>query len=435
MGHRETLKHGVDESYPEPSVKRVWGGSLWRIGALALFFIVIALAFSVFGEWLTSEMVLLFLAILAVIGVFALFSLAAGLFRYSDGTELPSLPQSVLDSSSNGIVVTDRKGVIVYANERYGKLSALVSEGVPVGVARLFANQSEAAEAIYRLSRAARDGRHLIEDVRLARHFDGRDFEDGRPVWYRISVRALPRTDTTDKQSVIWQVEDISADRDNQENIYLELQRAIDYLDHAPAGFFSADARGRIQYINATLANWLGFDLAEFEPGDVVMEQIVRGDGASLLMGERSDGEIRTEIIDIDLVHRNGTSFPARLLHRAARLADGELGETRTWVLDRHRAADDEEDLRAVEVRFSRFFNDTPFAIATLDKDGRIGNGVGLDTPASTLGVLRALAKAGYRVDRLPEYGDALIAALQAGPTNSRVGGRRALSPSRRNQS
>jgi len=58
------------------------------------------------------------------------------------------------------------------------------------------------------------------------------------------------------------------------------------------------------------------------------------------------------------------------------------------------------------------------------NKDGRIGNGVGLDTPASTLGVLRALAKAGYRVDGLPEDGDALIAALQAGPTNS-GGGRR----------
>ena len=65
------------------------------------------------------------------------------------------------------------------------------------------------------------------------------------------------------------------------------------------------------------------------------LADIVRGDGASLLMRGRADGEIRTEIIDIDLVKRNGTSIPVRLLHRAARLADGELGETRTLVLDR----------------------------------------------------------------------------------------------------
>jgi two-component system cell cycle sensor histidine kinase/response regulator CckA len=89
-------------------------------------------------------------------------------------------------------------------------------------------------------------------------------------------------------------------------------------------------------------------------------------------MRGRSDGEIRTEIIDIDLVRRNGTSFPVRLLHRAARMADGELGETRTLVLDRSSAPDNEEELRAAEVRFSRFFNDTPFAIATLDGAGRI---------------------------------------------------------------
>jgi two-component system cell cycle sensor histidine kinase/response regulator CckA len=102
------------------------------------------------------------------------------------------------------------------------------------------------------------------------------------------------------------------------------------------------------------------------------MADIVRGDGATLLMRGRSDGEIRTEVIDIDLVRRNGTSYPVRLLHRAARMADGELGETRTLVLDRSSAPDTEEELRAAEVRFSRFFNDTPFAIATLDGAGRI---------------------------------------------------------------
>ena len=58
------------------------------------------------------------------------------------------------------------------------------------------------------------------------------------------------------------------------------------------------------------------------------------------------------------------------------------------------------------------------------NKDGRMGNGVGLDTPASTLHVLRSLAAAGYRVADLPANGDGLIAALQAGPTNSGVGGR-----------
>jgi cobaltochelatase CobN len=58
------------------------------------------------------------------------------------------------------------------------------------------------------------------------------------------------------------------------------------------------------------------------------------------------------------------------------------------------------------------------------NRDGRLGNGVGLDTPAGALNVLRALAEAGYEVGPLPENGDALIARLAAGPTNAAVSGR-----------
>jgi cobaltochelatase CobN len=42
----------------------------------------------------------------------------------------------------------------------------------------------------------------------------------------------------------------------------------------------------------------------------------------------------------------------------------------------------------------------------------RIGNAVALDTPASVIALLQALAGAGYRVDRIPESGDALMAEL-----------------------
>lgn len=52
------------------------------------------------------------------------------------------------------------------------------------------------------------------------------------------------------------------------------------------------------------------------------------------------------------------------------------------------------------------------------NRDGRIGNGVGLDTPASAVAVLRALADAGYDVADIPADGNALVARLSAGPTN-----------------
>jgi cobaltochelatase CobN len=50
-------------------------------------------------------------------------------------------------------------------------------------------------------------------------------------------------------------------------------------------------------------------------------------------------------------------------------------------------------------------------------KRSRLGNAVGLDTPASAIGLLAALAEAGYRVDDVPTTGDALMARLADGLT------------------
>ncbi|MDR3471978.1 MAG: response regulator [Devosia sp.] len=361
-----------DDVYPAPliSAPRNVGG-YWRVGALAAFFIAAAIVVSVFGDRIPSDYVMVFLGLLAVVGVFCLFALAAGLIRLAADEDARTLPKAVVDSLPYGAVVADRDGRIAYVNAEYGRFPGALSNGVPVGVPRLFAGQPEVSEAVYRLSRAARDGRSASEDMRLIGGLSGNG--GNHPVWYRVSVRALPKIEGAPKPMVVWSVEEITRDRERQENAFLELQRAIDYLDHAPAGFFSADAQGRVQYLNSTLADWLGHDLASFHSGAIKVADFVRGDGASLLMRGGSDGEIRTEIIDIDLVRRNGTTLPVRLLHRAARLADGELGETRTLVLDRSRGATGtEEELRAAEVRFSRFFNDTPFAIATLDSHGRI---------------------------------------------------------------
>ncbi|HEY2428683.1 MAG TPA: cobaltochelatase subunit CobN, partial [Acidimicrobiales bacterium] len=50
----------------------------------------------------------------------------------------------------------------------------------------------------------------------------------------------------------------------------------------------------------------------------------------------------------------------------------------------------------------------------------RIGNAVALDTPASVIALLHALRAAGYRVDRIPDSGDELMAELADGLTYDR---------------
>ncbi|WP_323615169.1 cobaltochelatase subunit CobN [Pseudomonas putida] len=51
-------------------------------------------------------------------------------------------------------------------------------------------------------------------------------------------------------------------------------------------------------------------------------------------------------------------------------------------------------------------------------RDGRIGNGVGLDTPAAALNILKALQAEGYPLGELPDSGTQLIHQLLGGVTN-----------------
>jgi cobaltochelatase CobN len=58
------------------------------------------------------------------------------------------------------------------------------------------------------------------------------------------------------------------------------------------------------------------------------------------------------------------------------------------------------------------------------NRDGRLGNGVGLDTPAGTCQILNSMREEGYPVADVPANGDALINHLMAGPTNEASVGR-----------
>ncbi|MBZ0215441.1 MAG: cobaltochelatase subunit CobN, partial [Fimbriimonadaceae bacterium] len=60
------------------------------------------------------------------------------------------------------------------------------------------------------------------------------------------------------------------------------------------------------------------------------------------------------------------------------------------------------------------------------NRDGRIGNGVGLDTPASTIHLMETLRETGYDISDIPADGDRLIELLQQGQTNRIDGATRA---------
>ncbi len=314
-----------------------------------------------------QPLILSLLALLAMAGIFSLFGLAIGILQFAGRSARNDLTRTIVNSSREGVLVVDDDGHIIYANESYLALSAATGAADVKTIERLFAGAPEISEAVYRLIQSVRDGRMASEELRMAPALTG----SGAVGWYRVRVRPVERPGG--KRAALWSVSDITRDRDRQENVFQELQHAIDYLDHAPAGFLSIDASGDIVYMNATLAGWLGYDLAQVGSGGLKLADVVPANAAALLAAvSGKPGEIKTEMLDLDLRKEGGGTLPVRVFHRVAFAAGGAAVPSRTLVLNRSPGLDVDEAQRAAEVRFARFFNNTPVAIATVNRRGRV---------------------------------------------------------------
>ena len=349
---------------PEP-VRR--SGSILLVLMVAGAIVAAAIAFMTLGRSQAQPYILGLLALLAMVGLFTLFAWAAGLIRFADRSAEDPAMRLIADNAFDGIAITDAGGHVVYSNAAYLTLTgaATLQDARPVD--RVFIGNPDVSEAVFRLIKAAREGKRQQEEVRVSGNA-------GAGRWLRMRVRPLGAS-KRDARSTVWSVADITRDRERQEDVFQELQHAIEYLDHAPCGFFSVNPAGDVVYVNATLANWLDHDLAEIGSGGLKLTDIVSGDGASLLTSiVPSPGEVKTEVFDIDLRMRGGKTMPVRLYHKLAFGADGAAGSSRTLVISR--ARDERFDPhRAAEVRFMRFFDHTPMAIATVDKDGTVVRG------------------------------------------------------------
>jgi two-component system cell cycle sensor histidine kinase/response regulator CckA len=349
------------------------GARLGPVTRLIIFTIVLmgaAVFFALFRDWLGDQFLLGLLGVLAMIGTGFLFAAAIGFIQIAPGSAADELAKAFVDSMSQGLVVTDQKGRIVYANAAYARMTGATSAADIRTVEGILSDNSEAAGTLVRLGAALRDGQPAEGEFRLSQSIQP-DAEPGAH-WYRTRARAFVLPGHR-RPFHAWQIADISDERAEQERYFLDLQKAIDHLDHAPAGYLSADREGRVTYLNATLAEWLGVDLANFTPGSLRLSEIVAGDGMALIHSVKADpGTSRDVVIDLDLATRSGEVLPVRFMQRVTANRDGLAGPSRTIVLNRSHGAEASRQNDGSEIRFTRFFNSTPMAIAGVDGDGRI---------------------------------------------------------------
>ncbi len=342
-------------------------GSPLLVLIIALLLVGAAASYSFLPQDQAGRLTLGLLALLAIVGLIALFFYAVGFLQFSGQAARNDVTKLIADTNGDGMLVTEGDSRILYANESYLAMSGAADASHLRPVERLFSGAADISEAVYRLAQAARDHRKAVEEIRLSPALGGA----ADVGWYRVKVRPLDRAGR--KRAVLWTVADVTRERERHENVFQELQHAIDFLDHAPAGFFSAEPDGRLTYLNATLAGWLDYDLAQVGSGGLNLSDIMAGDGAAMLTAvQGTPSEVKTELFDVDLKRRSGQSLPVRLLHRIAFAEDRVPGPSRTLVISRAPGEEPAEDLRAAEVRFARFFNSTPMAIASLDGGGTI---------------------------------------------------------------
>ena len=268
-------------------------GSIALVLLVAAGLVAAAAGLMMVGRNQAGSYVMFLLAVLGVIGVFSLFALAAGVLRVS------------ARGTSNAILAKRaRECLRRHRGDRRRRAGALRQcrlsgvRGARPG-RRTCARSSGCSSAIP-MSR-----RRSIACSRPPRRGGGCRRRSGSPGargeparWLRLRVRPLGAVGASDgtPSTSVWTVADVTRDRERQENVFQELQHAIDYLDHAPAGFFSVDGAGDIGYINATLAGWLDYDLAQVGSGGLRLADILPGDqrgAAHHAVGASGRGEDR----------------------------------------------------------------------------------------------------------------------------------------------
>ncbi|MFQ5784674.1 MAG: PAS domain-containing protein [Alphaproteobacteria bacterium] len=145
--------------------------------------------------------------------------------------------------------------------------------------------------------------------------------------------------------------------------------RLSDLVDNLPLGFYSADAEGRLRYVNRTLADWLGRDPADVMASGARVADLFDREGGDeeAVAAPAIPGEIAE--LEIALRRQAGDSLPAFLSQNIGHGAGG-ASYTRSVLSEVAARRESRAVLHQAEQRSARFFESAPIGIALVDLDG-----------------------------------------------------------------
>ena len=361
-------KHGPSERYEVAGMAAVPSRNFAALSlALATLLAAAVLAAAFVLKLQMESWLLIAGATLAFIGLFAVFGWMAGLVKFGGRNHTGAFFDGLTDAFGDACVVTDGKSRAVYGNAPYLQLASSAGVSRLVGFDLLYAGQTSFVEPIYQLSQAALDGKSDAREIRVSAGASAPGASPTTTKWLKLSV--APIAEQFKRGYVLWRLQDISIERAKQEQAFGRLQFIITYLDRAPAGFFSTLPSKKVDYLNATLADWLGFDVTESQNGELNIADVLGEQGARQVAAiEPVASGGRTEMFALDLKSKSGTVLPVDVIHRVDFDAQSNLLPSRTLVVPRAEKFSGPHDTEML----AQFMSLAPIGIADVDGNGLI---------------------------------------------------------------
>ncbi len=303
--------------------------------------------------------------LLAAFGVAALFAAAAGFLHLGmKTTAAPSWANLYADNTDRGVAVTTRDNSVVFANAAYRQMTG-ATDPATFSVDSALVREFGGSEQLFRLIRAARSGDAVQEEFQAL----GTRGKGAR--WIRAAVRHVGlqgESTRPDDRLCIWEITDITAEREWEAKSGQALRKLRQMSDEAPVGLFTARSDGSVSLINGRLAEWLDLG-GQSEGEEHNLASIFLDKGAALLA---PPGGAPQDVVSCELIKRDGSVLPVSVL--VERNSSDEAKDAPSLfcaVLDSLVFAHPGEQQTDAH-RLLKLFKLAPIAMATLSQEGMI---------------------------------------------------------------
>ena len=279
-----------------------------------------------------------------------------------------------LESLPEACAICDPRGRVMSCNRRYRELIAMAGLPRLVGVESLYAGYSDIAPCVYRLTLAARQAITAEEAISLPPGSLAAGAERDREKWLRISVSPVKQARKGEPTVVLWRIAQIGGNETLGQTQDDSLHALAGLIDQAPFGFFRADETGKIDWINATLAEWLGIDRAEVGKSAIAVKDIFNDAPERIVSGDTENDEAgAVRSINLDLKARDGDKYPVHAIYRLDDSGGERRGLSCLLVADNAERSNGKRTDKTVGFNLSRLVGDAAIGIAEVDETGRIG--------------------------------------------------------------